>query len=927
MVKYLLIILLISFSLCANAQNTNSLTSQLTTYHQNFSIEKSYLTFDKPYYNAGDTIWFKSYLLNGDLSSSTKTDKIHVELFNDSSRFITRRTIALNNGLGYGDFAIDKDLPTGSYTIRAYSNWQQNFNDTYFFQKSFYIGNVKENMWLLDSYQKLNEQDGKKTLDLKVRITNVKNEAIGFKDVDVYLMNDKKNLMRASLQTDQQGMLTTIIPLADEKINGNHHFRIVDKKDKSKEAILPIILQEVSEVDLQFMPEGGHMIKDVYGRVAFKAIGTDGLGKEISGTIVNSKNEQITEFSTVHKGMGSFFLLPQQDERYSAIYKLNGKTNKTILPIAKDEGTSLRINSLANKDTVVIYVRATPLYHQQDYQLLAQAANEVIMNIKLDLKLGFMTLKIPKNSFPDGIIHFTLLSPTQVPLNERQVFINRNLHINLQVDPNQTSYETRDSVSLELSAKNEKGLPLRGSFSISVTDDSKIKQKQEDENIISYFLLQSDLKGEIEDPSWYFSSNELVKWENLDLLMLSQAWVGYNWPQIMNPINTPKFKAEKDNLLEGSVTGLFNKPLPDIKLTLLSLGKNIFVTDTISNTEGRFVFKDLPLIDSAAYSIKIKNAKGKTSSGTILIDEFTPPEDRFSIKRKTPWYVNADTTILSYYKAEAKQLKEKETTNAALNGTMLKEVEVRSHAKLKAFNSTTAWDAAYFKEINEAELKKTPEKTLMDLLREKIEGFKVGTFWTDGCGGRAGTHKFQNYVIGSALISHILVDKLNTHLASSGINDTYNNSAEGKSITATDSSIFSVNTFILNNLKAADITNINVYKGCVYFFLDITTRSGKGPWIPNLKGTLVYRPLPIYVPKEFYSPKYTVNKNSTLPDLRSTLFWDANVVTDENGKVKLSFYTADKPSTYTIKIEGTDLNGRFGVIRKSIKILPKTESK
>ena len=75
----------------------------------------------------------------------------------------------------------------------------------------------------------------------------------------------------------------------------------------------------------------------------------------------------------------------------------------------------------------------------------------------------------------------------------------------------------------------------------------------------------------------------------------------------------------------------------------------------------------------------------------------------------------------------------------------------------------------------------------------------------------------------------------------------------------------------------------------------------------------VYRPIPTYTPKEFYSPKYAVNKSTGLPDLRSTIFWDANVATDENGKAKLSFYAADLPGSYTIKVEGTDLMGRLGI--------------
>jgi hypothetical protein len=172
-----------------------------------------------------------------------------------------------------------------------------------------------------------------------------------------------------------------------------------------------------------------------------------------------------------------------------------------------------------------------------------------------------------------------------------------------------------------------------------------------------------------------------------------------------------------------------------------------------------------------------------------------------------------------------------------------------------------------------------------------------------------------------------MIDKVNTHLVASGIDDQYNANTEGETKTTGDSDIFSTNTFIFNELKASDITNITIYKGCSFFFLDITTRGGKGPWIRTPVGTYVYRPIPTCVPKEFYSPKYSIDKSSATPDLRSTIFWDANVVTDEKGKAKVLFYAADLPGSYTIKVEGTDMFGRFGYQKSTITIKNKTESK
>ena len=921
----ILFFIVLSHQLLAQSGKSVSISDKIQQYNTTFPIEKLYLSFDKPYYNVGDTLWYKSILLNGDHSQNTRTDKIYIELFNDSSKFIESRVTLLNNGLGYGDFALKKELKEGTYTIRAYTNWQQNFGETYFFQKSFYVGNAGDKTWLLDSYQKLSTIEGKSTLDLKVRLTTLNNEAAGLKDVEVYLLNGNKRIMRADLQTTIDGKIETSIPLQDDRI-GKYSFHIIDKRDRSRKLILPIILQDVTNVDLQFLPEGGHIVNGIFGKVAFKAIGADGLGKAISGFIVNNKNDTLANFKALHKGMGNFHLLPVKGEQYFAVYKLDKKEQKQALPIAFNEGTAVRIDHLSKKDSILVYVRASETKRTTTpYRLLAQAAGEIVFDVPLNLQNGFSNLKLAKKDFPDGVVHFTLFSPDQVAVNERQVFINRNHRIDLEVTPSHSTYGKRDSIAIELNAKKEDGSPLLGTFSVSVTADDQVKLNPAEDNMISYFLLQSNLKGNIEEAAWYFGNNEPSTLAAMDNLLLTQAWVGYQWDRIAKLDTIPLFKAEKGNIIEGKLTNLFNKPVPSISLTLMALGKTIFVTDTISNAEGKFIFKDLPLLDSAAYSIKIKNAKGKTSSATIAVNEFNPAADLISFNPIQPWNINADSTTLNYYKSKATQNKREALITASKDVNQLKEVEIKGKLKLQQFAQQTAWDSKFLLSIDEEDLKANPKKTLLELLNERIKGFRKGFSWTDICGKRVIQHKFENYVIGSSLISHVMIDKINTHMVASGTNDNYN--ATGISSTATDSTIMSTNEYIFNTLKATDIVNITLYQGCAYYFLDITTRSGKGPWIVRSPGMYVYRPLPFYNPKDFYSPKYSVNKNAEVNDTRSTIFWDANVATNENGKAKISFYAADQPGNYTIRIEGTDLFGRFGYQKSSIKIINTTESK
>ncbi len=106
-----------------------------------------------------------------------------------------------------------------------------------------------------------------------------------------------------------------------------------------------------------------------------------------------------------------------------------------------------------------------------------------------------------------------------------------------------------------------------------------------------------------------------------------------------------------------------------------------------------------------------------------------------------------------------------------------------------------------------------------------------------------------------------------------------------------------------------------------FAYVEITTRAGKGPFMQITPGTYLHKTLPFTLPTKFYSPKYTVaNKTVAMgTDMRSTLHWEPNVITNSDGKATVSFFTADKPAGYTIIMEGLTPEGEIGYSREKIK--------
>jgi hypothetical protein len=65
------------------------------------------------------------------------------------------------------------------------------------------------------------------------------------------------------------------------------------------------------------------------------------------------------------------------------------------------------------------------------------------------------------------------------------------------------------------------------------------------------------------------------------------------------------------------------------------------------------------------------------------------------------------------------------------------------------------------------------------------------------------------------------------------------------------------------------------------------------------------------VAPSFSMPDYNnkEKKYSKFPDRRLTIYWNGDLVTDNNGKVTINFFTADAPATYIATITGITANG------------------
>ncbi len=117
-----------------------------------------------------------------------------------------------------------------------------------------------------------------------------------------------------------------------------------------------------------------------------------------------------------------------------------------------------------------------------------------------------------------------------------------------------------------------------------------------------------------------------------------------------------------------------------------------------------------------------------------------------------------------------------------------------------------------------------------------------------------------------------------------------------------------------------EITNLKIAVDA-YAFIEITTRTGNGPFLNKIPGEYMYKPMVPVISKSFYSPAYaSPQEETTFPDMRSTIYWNPEVMTDDSGEAKISFYTSESSSSYLVILQGMDFRGGLGVLYQYLNV-------
>jgi hypothetical protein len=130
-----------------SGQGSVNMTEYLTKKFQSFTTaiprEEIYVHTDRDEYISGEALWFNIYVLDRkSLKPSSESRIAYFELLNPENRPIVQKKIGLDGGSGQGQIVLPDTLSTGTYIIRAYTNWMKNFLPFNCFSREVHIYNA-----------------------------------------------------------------------------------------------------------------------------------------------------------------------------------------------------------------------------------------------------------------------------------------------------------------------------------------------------------------------------------------------------------------------------------------------------------------------------------------------------------------------------------------------------------------------------------------------------------------------------------------------------------------------------------------------------------------------------------------------------------------------------------------------------------------
>ncbi|MDR0766364.1 MAG: hypothetical protein LBF09_05455 [Odoribacteraceae bacterium] len=851
-----LLLLLTAGALVGAASFEKDVLERFMTSMYGVPQEKMYVHTDKSVYVVGERVWWRAYLVDPrGYDWRVLSRFVYVELVDRRDSLVTRVKVGERGDTAcfHGYLPLSPSLPSGDYCLRGYSYYMQNDGEGCLFTKRLRVVNPREKSVQVEA--SAGETRGGKRV-VSARFTDALDVPYNKAFLAYETTPKGSDFSKSAARADENGEMSIRVDTAVKYVT--FHFQDNEPLSFTRTVFLP---RAGRKADVQFFPEGGTLLTGNWQRVAFKAIGEDGLPVDVEGEVYQDTT-LIATFAPVHDGMGMFRLPVSPGHRYSVVTRLpTGEEQRQELPVPSRTGFG--VTTATVDDSVLVYrvIKGDEAVFPDDLHLFVHASGHVmgIEHVSRPFK-GMMDLK----QFPEGIAHVTLVDGKGRVYSERLVFARSTECPRARIVPDKSVYTTRERVTLDLD------LPAgeEGSFSLAVTDDSHVLVDTLEDNILSNLLLTSEVKGHVHAPAYYFSDAPGAR-EALDLVMMTHGWKRFDLPTILQEKKTERpYPIERGQVVSGRVDNFWGKRSRSANIILVSTSGITRTGET--DDKGNFSI-DVAYPDSTRFVLQALSEKGRRRVVAVIDeDAFLPP--RYTLPG-TPRVTREQEKMLT---------RERELNYYYENGErvyVLNEVVVSRRKRLK-YNSFYDQQARHY-----------------------ADSAAIAAVWS-----------FDAVQTIQHLFPGVMLERDEN-------GDEYFSYINQRMYLLMNDFEESIDFLHMIHPEALlSISMLDGRQGTMYFgerasggVINVSYKFGFIPSSPGRPNIVPFTLLGYQKAAEFYVPKYEVDSvRLTLEhDSRRTIYWNPAVKLSGEKREKLSFYTADTPGSYSIVLEGITSGGRI----------------
>ncbi len=640
-----------------------------------------------------------------------------------------------------------------------------------------------------------------------------------------------------------------------------------------------LVPEKEEKIYVDFFPEGGSLIASMNNKVGFKISNEHENGEDKSGYIISDNQDTIVQVSTYKFGIGSFSIKPKKGRSYYLYLKNGNSIKKYELPKAKEDGLNLTVHVDDSKN-VEVELEASRKFFRNHKNLIFIAQCRGQVNFAAGGEIARKNaITIPWSKLGYGINQLTVFNEKGTPLVERLIFVQPNDVSDLTISKLNTTYDKKELVEIELASNLSEDINV----TVSVHDRPPMSSN----NIVNHLLLTSDLKGQIENPGYYFSNTDSAR-RAADNLMLTHGWRRFIWDDVLNDKSTKKaYPAENKGLIfRGKlINKLSGKAVTDTLVTLSILDKSANVLFSWLNNKDEFQFELHEMYGKKKLFVNVLEFEDLNKYELLHFSKY----DTFRHKLPTINHLPNPLSLEEHFNLGQKEKIILANYRIYKPGIFLPQKPEQP--------KDIFWKNQY---IGEAPHELYPHefvplKDLKEIIFELIMSARVKQ--------KKGKDKIFVYeeaplALQSSETIHFFYNKPATFFVN-GIpvfDDEYVFNLPYENIYKIE--IFSVKTISFGDYKFHGIVGI-------------TTNNFQLGEKTDLEESLNFYEFDgLSVKREFYHSRINKQQDRRIPDIRHLLYWNPDSMVKKDSVTTISFRTSDVQNDFYVKIEGISASGK-----------------